>query len=661
MFRALTLRTPLKVALPLMISLLVFISTGTILLITAFRADSVIFALAEQNLGQIHERINDHLESYFSVAERISAINRDLLGSDNRNLEDLASLTRIFHGQFRGAGTLSSMIWGDRDGRTLFVARYPGDHDTYVGIQLKDEPEVKEYRIGADSRVESEPHNSYAYDPHARPWYEAGVKAGQPAWADIYTWAARAPVLGVPHVTPVRNSAGEFLGVFASEFTLHNISHFLHSLKIGKTGMVYIIDGQGLLVAASSDTAVVDATTGKRRQARASDDPLIAASAAYLVGHSVEATASGGPFARRVQLNDQDVMLMATPFERSGQLHWQVATLVPTDDFLAELRTGRRTAILFAVATVLVALALGIMLALYVARPIVDLSQHVRRIGQGKLDEVIFLGQFPEFMRLSLALNGMVEKLRERLKLRESLALATEVQQRLLPPKVPSYPGLEVAARSFYCEETGGDYYDYLKIGGMPPEAAAIAIGDVAGHGIASAMVMASARAVLRSRCHDARSLAELLGHMNAQITEDSSSGRFMTMLLMAVNPVTRELKWASAGHREPLVLDPDTGEFLPLSGAGIPLGVTADATYEDYSYAGLRTGQIMLVATDGLWEAANPAGEHFGLDRLKKIMRERSHHDANDICSSITMSLLTFFGGEPQVDDISFVIVKVA
>jgi sigma-B regulation protein RsbU (phosphoserine phosphatase) len=270
------------------------------------------------------------------------------------------------------------------------------------------------------------------------------------------------------------------------------------------------------------------------------------------------------------------------------------------------------------------------------------------------------LTRFPEFMRLSLAVNSMVEGLRENLQLRQSLSMAAEVQQRLLPSDVPGYPGIDVAGRGYYCDAAGGDYYDFLKVDALPPSCAVIAVGDVSGHGIASAMVMASARAVLRSRCHDAASLPELLAYMNREIVEDSSAGRYMTMLLAAVDGPARLLRWTSAGHRAPLLLDPEAGSFRELQGADVPLGVIADARFHEHAHAGLRAGQLMLLATDGLWEAANSAGEAFGLKRLASVMGANRQRSAADICAAIALALLEFCGTMSQRDDISFVVVKI-
>ncbi|MBI1731209.1 MAG: PP2C family protein-serine/threonine phosphatase [Gammaproteobacteria bacterium] len=329
--------------------------------------------------------------------------------------------------------------------------------------------------------------------------------------------------------------------------------------------------------------------------------------------------------------------------------------------FRPELVSRPGTGVLIVLAITGIALAFAVALVLYVARPITALTEHLRRIGHGRLDEDILLAQFPEFMGLSFAVNNLVERLRESAELRRSLSSAAEVQKRLLPSSVPQYAGLDVAGRSYYCDAAGGDYYDFLEIGSLPEGCAVIAIGDVSGHGIASAMGMAAARAVLRSRCHDAASLQELLGHVNKQVVEDSSAGRYMTMLLVAVDAARSELRWASAGHREPLLLEPGVSGFRQLQGADIPLGVIAEAEYREHRVGDLRPGQMILLATDGLWEAANSDGAPFGLERTAAVMHANSDRSARDICAAIALNLLEYCGAAVQRDDVSYVVIKVA
>lgn len=663
MIRSLTLRIPFQVALPLLMSLLVLGSVSAIVVVFHMHGNAIVRRLAGQNLAQVHGRIADRLRDNFALAERLSRVNRETIQMGNWDRHDLSSWRGPFFEQVRGFENISSIAWGDVFGGAAFVLRYPDGRHTF-GIRAPAiDPRAFEYRLLDGGEQDDMPMTVFNYDPRTRPWYRAAMEAQAPVWGEIYAWVPRpasGDVLSVPFVAPVYGGSGEMLGVFDVEFSLHDLGRFLASLTIGRSGLAYIMDRDGLLVATSVGVPVMNEATGLRMAATASSHRFIAASA-LAIGRQFDVDPAGGrPVREFIEVDGEQVMVMAAPFTRPGHLHWLAVTLVPVKDYLAPILAGQNQALLVALFTVAAALLLGVLMALFMARPIVALSQHVRRIGQGNLDEEITLTEFPEFLRLSEAINGMTGGLRERLRLQRSLDLAMEVQQRLLPLHTPRFEGLEIAGHSDYCDETGGDYFDYLEPGGQDPGTAIVAIGDVSGHGVAAAMIMASARAVLRSRSRETASLADLLRHMNRQITADTSGGRFMTMLLLGINGRRREVRWACAGHREPLLLQPGAREFTELKGAGIPLGIDAGTEYQEHRFDDVRPGQIYLLATDGLWEARNPGGEKLGIQRLCHVVLDSAQLSAGEIRDRVAAAERAFRADAPQADDISFVIVKV-
>lgn len=657
-------RISIKITLPLLISLLVLMTFAMLGAITYSRVQRVVSTLAVQNLTQIHERIGERLHDFFEVPERMNHINVEIITQGMLDRSNLRSWLPAFHQQVRAFETVSSILWGDEDGNAIFVSRYPGRSEYVYGIgDAATDHNVHEYNLVPDGTVDAEPWVVYPYDPRVRPWYRTAVEAGQSAWSDVYTWVAKKgidPVLSIAYVTPVFGAGRKLQGVMDVEFSLYDIGQFLKTLSIGKSGLAYIIDGNGLLIASSTDTAVLDTQTMGRVKATASGNALIANSAAELNSMDAANRSSMMNFHGMLSLGGSDVLLMASPFVKPGNLQWRVITVVPEDDFLGEIKETRRQNVIGASIAFAIAIIVGIVMAMSLARPIVRLADHVRRIGTGDLNSEIRLGGAREFLRLSAAINQMTDGLKDRLKLRESLAMAMEVQQRLLPTSTPDIPGLEIAGHSMYCDETGGDYYDYLDISSAGSDTAVIAIGDVSGHGIAAAMVMASARGILRSRSRDTGSLAELLSHMNRQITEDSSGGRFMTMLLLMINRASGTLRWVSAGHQEPLLYDGVAGQWLELQGGDPPLGVLPHAEYREHEFHGLRAGQVLLLATDGLWEAPDAAGETFGLRRVRAAVSEHAALDAQGIRDGIVQAVQDFRGVAVQEDDITFVVVKV-
>ena len=352
--------------------------------------------------------------------------------------------------------------------------------------------------------------------------------------------------------------------------------------------------------------------------------------------------------------------LRASPFRAPAPAcDWVIVTVVPETDFTAEIAAGRRRSAWFTAGVTIGTLGLGALLATLLVRPIVRLSRHVRRLGEGELDASIELPYAREFVNLSDDINQMTADLRDRMALRKSLALAMEVQQNLLPSQTPHIKGLDIAGHSTYCDETGGDYYDYLEIAELSSSAAALVVGDVMGHGIAAAMLMATARGILRSRCTEPGSLGELLRHLNNMLVEVTGGVRFMTMVLVTIDGTRGELRISSAGHDPPFIFDPDEDAFIEPDTGNLPLGIMPDQDYPEVRVAPLPQGCVVLASTDGVWEARNEENELFGKDRIRAIIRRCAGESAREIARALHDGVQAFCGEARQLDDITFVVAK--
>ena len=237
------------------------------------------------------------------------------------------------------------------------------------------------------------------------------------------------------------------------------------------------------------------------------------------------------------------------------------------------------------------------------------------------------------------------------------MAVAREVQQELMPPAPLRVPGLDVAGHNDCCDETGGDYYDYLH---LPEGGTLIAIGDVSGHGIGAALLMTTARGIVRSRAGAGGDLGQIVTHLNGVLSADMRSGRFMTLCLAAIDPRQSTIRWARAGHDPLIVHDPASGTFRELDDAGgLPLGIDDQHLYREHVCHGLLPGQIIFFGTDGIWDTLNPAGESFGKGRLRDAIRQSAHRTAAEISTQVQEQLSTFRGGVRHRDDVTFVVVK--
>ena len=255
----------------------------------------------------------------------------------------------------------------------------------------------------------------------------------------------------------------------------------------------------------------------------------------------------------------------------------------------------------------------------------------------------------------------MTDGLKERYELRRSLNLAREVQQNLLPKENPVVEGLDVAGKSIYCDETGGDYFDFLKSDELGDDKFAVVIGDVSEHGIPSALLMATARAFIRQRSALTGSIARVVSDVNQQLTRDvEETGRFMTLFYLLIDLNRRQLHWVRAGHDPAILYDPKQNTFEELTGSGIALGVNEDFRYEQNAKTGIAEGQVIAIGTDGIWEASNTNGEMFGKNRFRRVISQNANQGATDILNAVYEELNHFTRGLKSEDDITLVVAKV-
>lgn len=244
--------------------------------------------------------------------------------------------------------------------------------------------------------------------------------------------------------------------------------------------------------------------------------------------------------------------------------------------------------------------------------------------------------------------------------MKNSLEVAQEVQQSLLPSENPSFAGADVAAMSTYCDETGGDYYGFIPRLTPEGDSLVIAVGDVSGHGLPAAMMMASARAYLRSQASGDARLDAIVSAVNRLISEDvDETGRFMTLFLLELAH-DGEIQWVRAGHDPALLYDPETNNFEELVGNGLPLGVTSDAQFDINHRNDLRAGQMIVIGTDGIWEMHSESGEMYGKERLKALIRNHANGSPEQFIAALRESLEDFQGDAEQLDDITVAAIKI-
>lgn len=500
------------------------------------------------------------------------------------------------------------------------------------------------------------------YDPRTRPFYVKAKRENRLVWLPPYVFFNQG-VPGISCATPVKDGAGRLRGVLSVDFDLNALSEFVSGLSVSPNSRVFLFTSDEILLAHPHRRGTGSSGShgeGRLLSLAEAGDPLVDSYRTKLNPDRFQA--SGGESFTRFEFRHdrQDHFGSATSFRIGDDQTWVVGVAAPTSDFGGDVWKTQAFALAAAAMALLAALALAFLLANAVSRPVSNLIGFMQRIGGGDLEAKANFGGSREFRQLSDALNKMIGDLRDHDRVRYSLGVAMEVQRRLLPAKPPSVPGLDVAGHSTYCDETGGDYYDFLVLDQSAPNSILVVLGDVMGHGVAAALVMAGVRAVLRDRAMAELSLAELMSRLNRMIAADHSGERFMTMQLSVIDRTTRTMRWVSAGHDPAIVYDPATDNFVEAREGELPLGVMEMTEYHEHTSSPLSSGQIILFGTDGVWEMPNAEGEAYGKDRLKAVIRETAEGTAEEISQAIRQQLATFRGTAKQADDVTFVVVKV-
>ena len=257
-------------------------------------------------------------------------------------------------------------------------------------------------------------------------------------------------------------------------------------------------------------------------------------------------------------------------------------------------------------------------------------------------------------------IRDVTERKRAERELRENqeqFRVAREIQQRLFPKSAPALPGYDIAGVSYPAEATGGDYFDYLP---MLNDRLGIILGDVTGHGVGPALLMAETRAYLRVLTGRREDVGEILTRANSVLAEDVGAERFVTLFMARLDPVKRLIAYASAGHPAAYILNAAGEIKTTLPRTGVPLGIRPDTTYVSSAELQLDTGDMLLILTDGIEEAMSPDNAIHGIERAMEVVRENRSRPAREIVEALYQSVRQFSKNSPQMDDVTAIVTKV-
>ena len=244
---------------------------------------------------------------------------------------------------------------------------------------------------------------------------------------------------------------------------------------------------------------------------------------------------------------------------------------------------------------------------------------------------------------------------RDRLRMENELDLARQIQLSLLPEKPPIHPRWRMASWCSSCDQTGGDYFDFIPTSDGQLD---VVVGDVSGHGIAAAMLMSTARAFLRALHERGDTPVATMTSLNRLLERDMNDDSFMTLVLARLQD-DGGCHYVSAGHEPPMVWRAN-GQRDDLSSSGLPLGMMDDSEYSDGNIEPLLPGDLIVLFTDGIPDVqAPPDHKPWGLDNMRAVVHEHARSGAQAVLDAVVAATNTELRGHKPHDDMTIVVIE--
>lgn len=335
-------------------------------------------------------------------------------------------------------------------------------------------------------------------------------------------------------------------------------------------------------------------------------------------------------------------------------------------EFFSEIKKSRDEIINLSISILFRCIFIALFFPTFIIRSVSTLATGALEIGKGNLDKKIDIPGSDELGRLADIFNVMTSNLKnaqesmlEKQRMQEELKTAQYIQQTLLPEEYPDLPNIEYGAYYSAQTESGGDYFDFIK---LENNNLGIAIADVSGHGVGSGLVMAMTRTLLHIFCKKYTSTKKILNEINDYLYINTASNYFVSMFYAILDIKHKKLNFSSAGHNPGILLRNNDLKELPAG--GIALGAVGIDTFQkmtDTKSITLQKGDFFIQYTDGIVEAMDKDNNEYGEERFYEAIKRNSGKSPNDLIESIISDVSRFTGGIQQNDDITMIAIKIS
>ena len=278
-----------------------------------------------------------------------------------------------------------------------------------------------------------------------------------------------------------------------------------------------------------------------------------------------------------------------------------------------------------------------------------------KRIYTNRLDEIGVLAFF--FNQVTKGLGEVSYDLKDRERMLSELNVASQLQRDILPSESPKIDGLKIVAKTKPATELGGDSFNIFTVN----DKSYIYIGDVTGHGVSAGLIMTMVNSLVTVFADVYPSIFDIIVHVNRYIKRHVKKAMFMTMVMLCFDHQTKKMTYVGAGHEHILVYRAGSGLCEAILSGGTALGMVPDnSKIVKEKEIILEEGDFIVLYSDGITEARNPAGELYGLERVKKAVVEYApQYSAAGVNYHIAQDVTSFMGTHVQDDDMTLIVIK--
>jgi signal transduction histidine kinase len=389
--------------------------------------------LAEQLINRDSELVNQHLDAYLSIPQKLVQMNADAIQMGLLDVRDRKTAGKLFWKQMQ-AYDLTFLGYGLTTGEGVGALRYDGKTLTIDDWGAKLPKNASTYSTDSEGN-RTQVADTYDYNNFTESWYTEPLKIGKPTWSRVYVWnSPTGPYISASAGRPIYDAQKRLLGVFGADIHLLKLGDYLRNLEVSRTGQVFIVERNGRLIANSSTKQPFTLIKNEIQRLNAIDspDPTVQG-----IAQRIQTTFKGFQAiheekALQLDLQGSRYFVRVTPWQDQYGLDWVVVVSVPENTFMGQINANRDTTVLLCVGALGTALVLGLFTSRWIAHAILRLNQASKAIASGNLDQTVEDGSIEEFNTLAHSFNHMAGQLRESFTALEksNVALEERVEER---------------------------------------------------------------------------------------------------------------------------------------------------------------------------------------------------------------------------------------